>query len=85
MRLGTLGFFLRWSYLSNSPIFPSITVPNHSHNNFNVNYLEAIFLCVSGATVIYIHANMTSCVNVPVVFPLARVLLDGGLSSSWVV
>ena len=58
--------------------------PTKSHKSFNGNLLDAFLIGVAGTDAVSIHANMTSCVNVLVVIPLAHVLLDGGSYMSWV-
>ena len=62
-----------------------MTDPAHSHTIFNGNSLDVSFLGVYGVVVVYIHDNITSCVNVLVLQPLDRMLFSGALLSSWVI
>ena len=80
-----LWIFLRWRYMSNSPISLSMTSPSHLYTTFNGNFLDARFLGIDGDVVVSIHTNIISCVNYIVVRTLVHVLFYGGSLSFWVM
>ena len=56
-----------------------MTAPAHPQNISNGNFLDDSFLGVVGAVVMSINANITSRVNVILVWPLYRVFFGGRL------
>ena len=58
--------------------------PDHLHNIYNGNFLDAILLGVA-FFLVSIHDNINSCVNIMFLGLLACVFFLGGSLSSWVI